>query len=216
MMFFLPITTLFITGLMAALAFIGVRKTLTKELNLCITKVTYIQREHRATTNKLLSMNKTAKILRVSRKTAKAAYLLAIPGPPKATAYTALNAVKYSQKVFRLRQNYLIQKSHLKTVKFYKSMLLNGFMQKSYNFPNLKIRKTHKESDSPGYELIDDYTKKKSLVFFKYINLLEYVPKSLVRFLKQKNFSHIQKLNCGSTLLEKDKKAWNIKLIMGK
>ena len=208
-----PLISLLMICVFSSLMFLGVRKVMLKELNFCVAEVSKIQVKHRKLTLSLLALNPYAKQLRRARIAAEAAYRTALLPQVKAAAAMALAAVKLAQKTLRGIQLSKLVRSYAFSTAMITQMIKNKYLPVKPP-TGLQVKKTHADTDSPGYILKNNYTEKKKISFFKRYSLFKNTPKKLLRFIgvtdSYKNF------NCGATLLEKEEKPWKVKLILDK
>ena len=212
MTLFTPLVSLLLVTFFSALIFIGLRKSMLMELKTCVREVTWIQVEHRKLTKKLLSLNPLAKKLRIERRSAELAYQSALP-PLKPAAYAALQAVKIKQKLFRIKQRFLIKKAFLLSFKSNLKFIENGFTPKRLA-KGLEVKKVQKYSDSPDYRLKNKYKKRKRIKYTKRFYLFRFLPSNTLQFLDLR--SKYKTLKCGSTMLKKGGEPWRTKLILDK
>ncbi len=217
-MHFIYLSFSFLTLVFLSLLFVlGVKKNISSEIQFCVEKLTNFQSKHRQITKDLLNTNFEAKVLRASRKAAEVAVAVAPLPPAKAAAKAALEAIKMAQKILVTYQQYLINKARFISVKFKGEMFMNRFYTKNLS-TELIVEAYPDKSDSPSYRLQDDYSNKKSIRFYKYIDLTKNFP----LLLKNLPLSQISPyfFTCGATLSKKQEKKGeipsDIKLILGK
>ena len=212
MTFFAPLLSVFITIVFSSLIFLGLRKSLTLELNRCINNATSIQIKHRKLTHKLLALNPLAKKLRYSRKIAEATYKVT-PIYFKPAALAALQKVKTSQFFLRSKQLYIINKAFYLSLKSNASFMRDGYTPIKPS-KGLEVIKVQKKSDSPDYRLKNLYERKKKIKYIKKISIFNFLPSPVIKFLNLKD--NYKTLTCGSTMLKKGGKPWKTKLILDK
>jgi len=210
---FTPLISVIMICIFSALTFLGIRKTMLNELNFCVKEATKIQKAHRKLTNKLLTLNSTARTLRTARKAAEFANKIAIIPKAKIAARVALKFVKSLQRTNRVAQQKYLSEAYLRSSAFVIKMVNHGYYPKRTP-KGLQVKKIYENTDSPEYILKKDYSEKTKIRFYKKYSIFKNTPKVLLKFIKKKDA--FKSFNCGSTLLEKEEKPWQVKLIMDK
>jgi len=210
MIHLISLFTIFLVIFGSSVTIINVKNTLNKNLNYCISTTSDFNLKRRAALDKLFAQNSKARALRKKREIAEQAYRIA-PAQAKAFAYAALQAVKLSQKILRIYQQKIIYTLKLLLTKFKVEAIANKYSVLKLSNRSL-IQSYPKDSDSPSYRVVTNFSKISKVLIRKKFNLNKGFPIFFKNLLNSKK----GQIECGSNMNTSVNQKIQLKLLGGK